>query len=298
ITFIFNNLAHCLLCLSPAQIFPELKRFRPSRHYMTGKNLERLVTDQQPKLGQPLMKDLNGDFAPQLGALEGRVGRTRGEAIKAGLDFLGTCWQDGTWQDSSSLLPVGSDAWVPSCVLARLAELPADYKSHSLQRKIESSLDWLMGTRTPQGSWGSRSGDDDSNSTAWAIVALRAHGKAVPGPALDFLRRCRRHDGGFAASPIDVNSAQPGVAEITAVAGRARDHLSWATEDFLAGYLGGAGPAAPGRRTARFHVCAGILDWRDGLASTWLLNQVGQVAAALGNEGALDRAMILRCLFR
>ena len=258
------------------------------------------MTDQQPKLGQPLMKDLNGDFALQLGALEGRVGRTRGEAIKAGLDFLGTCWQDGTWQDSSSLLPVGSDAWVTSCVLARLAELSPHYKSHSLQRKIESSLDWLMRVRTPQGGWGSQSGEDDSNSTAWAIVALRAHGwsRAVPGPALDFLRRCRRFDGGFAASSIDVNSAQPGVAEITAVAVGALDQLPWATEDFLAGYLLGAGPAAPGRRTARFHVCAGILDWRDGLASTWLLNQVGQAAAGLGNEGALDRAMLLRCLFR
>src|SRR5215813_1207385 len=117
ITFIFNNLAHCLLCLSPAQIFPELKRFRPSRHYLTGKNLERLVTDQQPKLGQPLIKGLNGDFALQLGAPE-RRGRTSGEAIKAGLDFLGAHWQNGHWQDSS--LPVaGSDAWVTSCVLAR-----------------------------------------------------------------------------------------------------------------------------------------------------------------------------------
>ena len=257
------------------------------------------MTDQQPKLGQ--LPELSGDFALPLGNSERRVGRTSGQAIKAGLDFLGTRWQDGYWQDSSSLLPAaGSDAWVTSCVLARLAELSPRYKSHSLQRKIESSLDWLMRVRTPQGGWGSQSGDDDSNSTAWAIVALRAHGwsRAVPGPALDFLRRCRRFDGGFAASSIDVNSAQPGVAEITAVAVRALDQLNWATEDFLAGYLRGAGPAAPGRRTARFHVCAGILDWRDGLASTWLLNQVGQAAAGLGNESALDRAMLLRCLFR
>jgi len=255
------------------------------------------VTDQQPKLGQ--LPELSGGFALPMGDSERRVGRTSGQAIKAGLDFLGTRWQDGYWQDSSSLLPVaGSDAWVTSCVLARLAELSPHYKSHALQRKIESSLDWLMRVRTPQGGWGSQSGEDDSNSTAWAIVALRAHGKTAPGPSLDFVRRCRRFDGGFAASPIDVNSAQPGVAEITAVAVRALDQLKWATEDFLAGYLRGAGPAAPGRRTARFHVCAGILDWRDGLASTWLLNQVGQAAAGLGNEGALDRAMLLRCLFR
>ena len=250
------------------------------------------MTDQQPKLGQPL----NGDFAVQLGAPE-RRGRSSGESIKAGLDFLQRRWQDGYWQDSS--LPFGgSDAWVTSCVLARLAELPPDYKSYSVQRKLDSSLDWLMRVRTPQGGWGARPGDDDSNSTAWAIVALRAHGRAVPGPALDFLRRCRRFDGGFSASPMDVNSAQPGVAEITAVAVRALDHLNWATEDFLAGYLQVAGPASAGRRSARFHVCAGILDWRDGLASTWLLNQVGRLAAGLGSECALDRAMLLRCLFR
>src|SRR5262249_30819763 len=108
------------------------------------------------------MKDLNGDFALQLGASERRPGRTSGEAIQAGLDFLVTRWQDGYWQDSS--LPVGgSDAWVTSCVLARLAELAPDYRSHSLQRKIESSLDWLMCVRTPQGGWGSQPGDDDSN---------------------------------------------------------------------------------------------------------------------------------------
>ena len=265
------------------------------------------MTDQQPKLGQPAAplstsSELEGEPVrwPQ------QRGRTSSEAIKAGLGFLAARWQDGRWQDSS--LPFcGSDVWVTSCVLARLGELPSEYKSHSLQRKIESSLDWLMCARSAEGCWGSRPRErererqDDANSTAYAVVALRAHGRAVPGAALDFLRRCRRFDGGFASDPAGKESAP----ETATIAVRALAEVNWATEDFLAAYLrtsgsaGSSASASSARRALRFHVCAGILDWREGLASTSLLNQVRQVAAAgFGNEGAMDRALLLRCLLR
>ncbi len=254
------------------------------------------MTDQQPKLGQPAAplstsRELEGEPVrwPQ------QRGRTGGEAIKAGLGFLAARWQDGRWQDSS--LPFcGSDVWVTSCVLARLGELPADYKSHSLQRKIESSLDWLMCVRSAEGCWGSRAGAEaEVNSTAYAIVALRAHGRAVPAVALDFLKQCRRFDGGFASDPARRES----VPETTAVAVRALGELNWATEDFLSAYLrNSSGPASSARRAVRFQVCSGILDWREGLAPTSLLNQVRQVAAGFGNDGALDRALLLRCLQR
>ncbi len=253
------------------------------------------MTDQQPKLGQPPL-ELNREFAAQ----PERSGRSLGEAIKAGLGFLGTRWQDGRWQDSS--LPFGgSDVRVTACVLARLAELPSEYKSHSLQRKIDSSLDWLTQMCNPQGCWGPRPGEDDAYSTAWAVVALRGHRRVGQRPALDFLRRCRQFDGGFAACPAD-NSGRPrsSVAEITAVAVSALGRLDWATEDFLAASLRcqERRTATTSRQASRFHICSEILDWREGMASASLLNQVRQLAAGFGNEGALDRALLLRCLLR
>jgi hypothetical protein len=265
------------------------------------------VTDQQPKLGEPAFaasRELSSqpDLRPSPPKPGGpgtpvrwteRRGRTSAEAIKAGLNFLSASWQEGYWQDSPLALG-GSDVRVTSCVLARLSELPTECRSHSLQRKIESSLDWLTQSRSREGSWGSRPGEDDANSTAWAILALCAHGRAVPAAALDFLLRCRQFDGGFASIP-----AGESASEITAVAVRAVGQLDWATEDFLSAYLR-SGAASPGstRRSLRFHICAEILDWPEGLASATLLNQVRQIAAGFGNEGAIDRALLLRCLLR
>jgi len=191
------------------------------------------VTDQQPKLGQlPL------EFARQPLRLLNRKARANGEAIQAGLGFLAARWQDGCWHDSSQ--PSGGpDTWVTAYVLARLADVSPEYKSHPLQYKIERSLILLEHMRRRQGCWGSRPGeDDDATSTAWAVVALRRHGRLAPPAALDFLRRCRRFDGGFGAFPAEGSNQQtPSIPEITAVAVSALSCLDWDTEDFLAAFL-------------------------------------------------------------
>ena len=253
------------------------------------------MTDPQPKIGQP-PSELNREFAGHALRQPERQGRSGGEAIKAGLSFLETQWQDGRWQDSG-----GSDVWVTACVLARLAELPSEYKSQSLQRKIDSSLEWLIQMRSPQGCWAARPGEeDDGYSTAWAVVALRGHRRVGKQSALEFLRSCRQFDGGFAACPAESSGRRPSVPEITAVAVCALGQLDWATEDFLAVSLRcqEKRPATTSLQTSRLLVCSEILDWREGMASASLLKQVRQAAAGFGNESALDRALLLRCLLR
>ena len=252
------------------------------------------MTDPQPKIGQP-PSELSREFAGHALPQPERQGRSGGEAIKAGLSFLETRWQDGRWQESG-----GSDVWVTACVLARLAELPSEYKSQSLQRKIESSLDWLIQMRSPQGCWGARPGEDDGYSTAWAVVALRGHRRVGKQSALEFLRSCRQFDGGFAACPAESSGRRPSVPEITAVAVSALGQLDWATEDFLAASLRcqEGRPTSVSRQASRLLVCCEILDWREGMASASLLNQVRQLAVGCGNEDALERGLLLRCLLR
>lgn len=252
------------------------------------------MTDQ-PKVEQP-DRMMGGVVSTPVRDPE-KKGRTAGEAIKAGLCYLAGRWQGDRWQDSAfhSL----SDTCATALVLARLHEVPAEYKTHNLGRKVELGLDWLMRARDAEGSWGARPGNGDACSTAWSVLALRMYGRSVPKEALDFLRSCRRHDGGFALSPVVTNGRQVRSApDATAVAVRALGELDWAIEDFLASYLRTSGSAVPATRALRFQVCAEILDWRQGLASPALLNQVRQIVAGFGNEGAFDRAALLRCLHR
>jgi hypothetical protein len=120
-------------------------------------------------------------------------------------------------------------------------------------------------------------------------------------PALEFLRACRQFDGGFAPCPAESSSRrQSSVPEITAVAVSALGQLDWATEDFLASSLRSQDgrSTSVNRLASRLLVCSEILDWREGMASASLLNQVRQLASGFGNESALDRALLLRCLLR
>lgn len=258
-----------------------------------------LVTDQQSKLGQPESAvKMDSELVSRPIHFPERRGRTSAETIQAGLEFLAGRWQNGHWQ--SPWAAGGSAAWLTACVLARLAEMSHQHISHSLQRKIESSLDWLLSRRSPENAWG-----ENCCCAAWAVIALRGHGRTVPAEALDFLRRCRRPDGGFGPAPASANGVrQPSLPDVTAVAVHALDRLDWEAEDFLAAYLEGMGASkAAGSRVSaglalRFEVCAEILDWREGLASPSLLNQVRQATAGFGNEGVLDRALLLRCLLR
>ena len=248
------------------------------------------MTDQQPKLGQPELATEMLSASRPVRWPEGRE-RTSAEAIQAGLGFL-----DCHWPDSS---PGGQGTlWLTSSVLARLAEMSPEHIGYSLRRKIKTSLDWLMCVWSPEGAWG-----NDCACTAWAVLALRGLGLTVPGAAMDFLQRCRRPDGGFAAIAASGTGAQRNsVPAVTALAVRALgdEQVDWAAEQFLAAYLQAvdSGSATGSARAMRFHVCAEILDWHEGLASTSLLNLVRQVVSDIGNDGALDRALQLRCFRR
>jgi len=252
------------------------------------------MTDQQPKLGpQPL--ELNRDAATRPAMAE-RPRRNIGDAIQAGLGFLDARW-NGHWEQSS-LLPRAAEVRCTACILSRLAEIPAQYKSQSLERKTESSLDWLRQKLGPQGSWGPGP-EGDAISNAWAILALRGYRRAIPATALDFLRRCRRFVGGFATSSVAQDGAQlVSCPEATAVSVRALGDLDWGAEDYLAAWLRSAASATSGGRASQFYVCSEVLDWGEGKASPSLLSVVQQVAAGFGNDGAFDRALLLRCLLR
>lgn len=218
--------------------------------------------------------------------------RTNAEAIAAGMVYLLQQRRNRRWGHLT--LPWGAaDAPVTACVLARLGELPTQFVSPSLQRTIGDSLDWLQQARTPEGGWG-YPGGDDAESTAWAVIALRKHGRPAPDSALELIRRCRRPDGSFASDP----GADKGTPDTTALAiqalgandgAHARDAGSfvscWLSSDW-------------GRLAAPLSVCAGILEWEKGLASLALLNQACQLTAGFQPKNPLEQALLLRCLVR
>jgi hypothetical protein len=121
-------------------------------------------------------------------------------AIERGLTFLTSFCCDRHWEDFS--LPVGSsDAWVTAYVLAKLAELPRNLRDFGIESG-RAALDWLAASRTANGGWGyHRDVPDDADSTAWAILALRAWHRPVPHVALDFLESCVSDEGGVATYP-------------------------------------------------------------------------------------------------
>jgi hypothetical protein len=257
---------------------------------------EAMVTNQQAKLGERF----RGAGLPGM-ALSHAGGplRTTREAIQAGLGFILSQQQGRHWQDLG--LPSGeADVRVTACVLARLAELPLHYISRPLQQRIDQALDWLLQARTPNGGWGSRSGEDDAETTAWAVIALRGHRRAAaPSAALDLLRRCRRLDGGFAARPGDSAGASPyltSTPEITAVVRRALGEVDRAAEEFLLSHL--AAKLAGTKPPTSFHIGSEILDWNRNMASASLLHRVAELTSQPANDGALEQALLLRCLLR
>ena len=98
---------------------------------------------------------------------------------------------DDHWEDFA--LPVGaSDAWVTGYILAMLADLPSDLRE-KLRPGLAPPLAWLLARQRPGGGWGyNGTVPDDADSTAWAIIALRAWGRPTPPGAVDFLLRCRQ----------------------------------------------------------------------------------------------------------
>jgi hypothetical protein len=180
--------------------------------------------------------------------------------------------------------------------LGRLGELPSRYFTHAQRQQIEESLNWLERLRTADGGWVCGGHDDgDIESTAWAVIALRLHGRTVPEPALKMIRCCRRPDGGFAAHPGEVfRQSSP---EASALAIRALGQTDSAADDFFASRLR-AMDLDSCQATSRYMVFSEILDWEPGVASPYLLDKVRRLTPDFGGDSVMSQALLLRCLLR
>jgi hypothetical protein len=222
------------------------------------------------------------------------------DAIAAGLEFLFSRCQQSTWTLCAPATRE-SAAWVTAYVLARLGEIPSHHISYPQRRKIEESLDWLLETRTPEGGWGfgAAGSPDDADSTAWAVTALRQHGRLVPDESLELLRRCRRGDGGFAVYPAHQSELSTSSApDITAIAVRALDSIDAAASEFLASHLRTDDLERPCRLASRFFVSSTLLDWEPGMAPWLVVNAVRRLTCQSPAETAWEQALLLRCVTR
>jgi hypothetical protein len=263
------------------------------------------VTDQQSELDRQTRKSdkrlaENREIAPtsaQRGA--------GADAIAAGLEFLFSVRQQNLWTLHPPA-PTESAAWVTAYVLVRLGEIPAEHISSSQRQQIGESLDWLLETRTPRGGWGfgAAGSSDDADSTAWAVMALRQHGRPVPNEALELIRRCRRSDGGFALAPTSSETGRPSddssasAPDVTAIAVRALASIDAASSEFLASNLRTDLQKTRCRLASRFFVSSTLLDWEPGMAPWFVVNAVRQLTCQHPSEGAWEQALLLRCMMR
>lgn len=99
----------------------------------------------------------------------------------------------GGWEDYHAM-PVGpSTQWVSAVVSVVLFGVGGDDARAAARR---GAL-WLMSCA--RNGWGFNAATPpDGDSTAWALIALRAAGVDPPDRAIDFLRSLHRPDGGFA----------------------------------------------------------------------------------------------------
>lgn len=226
--------------------------------------------------------------------------QTTDEVIRAGLHYLISQREGSRWTDFC--LPVGhSDAWVTAYVLARLGDLPGGCISSSQQEKIEESLDWLLAQRTQAGGWGYNSEvPDDADSTAWAILALRCHGREVPHQAFDVLLRCEEPDGTFATYPA---GTEPGggwtlaVPDVTAVALKALGRSERSGVDaVLSRWLHPEGLPPAYWWVSPFYTCAALLDGCKEVAMIPAMTALRDWLAQCVPANAFDEALLLRCL--
>ena len=220
--------------------------------------------------------------------------------MASGLEFLFSRRQEQSWGLSNQ--PGRESAWITAYVVARLGEIPSHRITYSLRQKIEKSLDWLLETRTPGGGWGFSSGaPDDADSTSWAVIALRQHGRLVPEGPLDLVRACRCNDGGFSIFPgtPDANPAsRPSAPDTTAIAVRALASIDAASSEYLASHLRTDIPGTPCRLASAFFVSSTLLDWEPGMAPWFVVNAVHQLTCQQAGEGAWEQALRLRCMMR
>ena len=258
------------------------------------------MTDQQSELDQQAYR--SGER--QAKAAETATGTQQPsgtpDPIAMGLNFLFSRRKEQSWGLNN--LHDQESAWVTAYVLARLAEISSHRINYSLRLKIEQSLDWLLDTRTPSGGWGFSSGDpDDADSTSWAVIALRHHGRLAPNGSLDLIRSCRRRDGGFSILPgrADADGAsRPSAPDVTAIAVRALASIDAASSEYLAAHLRTDLPATPCRLASAFFVSSTLLDWEPGMAPWFVVNAVHQLTCQQAGEGAWEQSLRLRCMMR
>lgn len=257
------------------------------------------MTDQQSELDQQAYR--SGERHAEAAETANGDQRPSGSSdpIAMGLNFLFSQRHEQSWGLNN--LHGQESAWVTAYVLARLAEIPSHRISYSLRLKIEKSLDWLQETRTPSGGWGFSSGaPDDADSTSWAVIALRHHGRLAPNGSLDLVRGCRRRDGGFSILPgIDADEvSRPSAPDVTAIAVRALASIDAASSEYLAAHLRTDLPATPCRLASAFFVSSTLLDWEPGMAPWFVVNAVHQLTCQQAGEGAWEQALRLRCMMR
>lgn len=257
------------------------------------------MTDQQSELDQNCSPDERQAKAPETATGILRPGGNP-DPIAMGLNFLFSRRQEQSWGLNS--LHGRESAWLTAYVLTRLGEIPSHRINYSLRLKIEKSLDWLLESRTPGGGWGFSSGaPDDADSTSWAVIALRQHGRLAPNGSLDLIRSCRRSDGGFSILPggSDANGAfRPSAPDVTAIAVRALASIDAASSEYLAAHLRTDSPATPCRGASAFFVSSTLLDWEPGMAPWFVVNAVHQLTCQQVGEGAWEQALRLRCMMR
>ena len=224
------------------------------------------------------------------------------DAIRSGLEFLFSCRQHQHW---SLCAPFKGEsaAWVTAYVLVRLGEIPAECFSYSQRRQMSDSLDWLMESRTSEGGWsfGPIGSPADADSTAWAVTAVRQHGRPVPHEALELIRRCRCSDGGFAVDPETASTSSllsASAPDVTAIAVRALAYIDASSSEFLASNLRTDLLGTPCRLGSRFFVSSTLLDWEPGMAPWFVVSAVRQLACEYPGEGAWEQALLLRCMMR
>ncbi|HEX2079687.1 MAG TPA: prenyltransferase/squalene oxidase repeat-containing protein [Longimicrobium sp.] len=120
--------------------------------------------------------------------------RTHAAARQAAAAYLVSAREpDGHWEDYR--LPVGvSDAWVTAYVALALAG-----EGGAGRRAARGGAAWLLANRRAPAGWGYNAvAGLDADSTAHALLLLRALGRRVPGADTAWLLARRRADGGFA----------------------------------------------------------------------------------------------------
>jgi hypothetical protein len=221
------------------------------------------------------------------------------KAIDAGVEFLMTARQEEHWTDFC--LPVGvSDAWVAGYVAARLGDLAPEFWSR-LEPPIRRTLEWLSAARTAGGGWGYNSTvENDADSTAWVILALRRYGLPVPTEAIQTLERCETSPGEVATYPVTTSLGEgwkSPMPDVTAVALQALGRPP-AVDIFFARWLRPDGTLPAYWWASSLYTCAAVLDWIGLAHRSLVVNALSRSLPSWMAESEFEVALLLRCLTR